>query len=246
MNILFKVILLTILLFYSTELLAQNKIKIMFFNRPPYIEFEENQMTGLIGTPVNKMLNSTKINYEYVNIPAKRQLIILKENKDKVCGLGWFKTEERETYAKFTEPIYKDSSIVALALSNNKKIGNVKFIKDILINKNIILLLKKGFSYGNYIDELIKIYNPEKDMVTCSNKSMLKMLYSSRADYFFISPEEAIYLIINAQKPFDLFRFIYFLDRPKGFKRYIMCSKSVDDEIIEKMNNWIKNNINIR
>jgi uncharacterized protein (TIGR02285 family) len=217
----------------------------MYFNRPPYFEYEGHKMTGLLGSILNKMLHASDIKYDMIEIPARRQIEFIKQNKNKICGIGWFKNKEREKFAKFTKPIYKDTLLIGLALNDNKKIGEVKYLKDILTNKNITLLVKKGFSYGNYLDKMIKQYNPNYSSVTIPIKNIFKMLCAKRIDYFFISTEEAIELIVDSQIPFDNFRFIYFMDIPKGNKRYLMCSKSVDDDTIQKLNIWIDKHIKI-
>ena len=68
---------------------------------------------------------------------------------------------------------------------------------------------------------------------------MLKMLQHNRIDYFFISHEEADSLIESSGIPKNNFKYIAFSDMPKGEKRYLLCSKKVGDDIIEKLNSAI-------
>ena len=55
-------------------------------------------------------------------MPFKRQLITIKANKIKACGIGWFKKTEREKFAWFSQPIYKDKPTVAISKKGNKSL----------------------------------------------------------------------------------------------------------------------------
>jgi hypothetical protein len=69
---------------------------------------------------------------------------------------------------------------------------------------------------------------------------MLQMIQAGRADYFFISQEEAEVLIAASGSPPKHFKYIRFIDMPKGNKRYIMFSPLIEDEIISEINTVIR------
>ena len=69
---------------------------------------------------------------------------------------------------------------------------------------------------------------------------MLKMIYAQHADYFLIAPEEADGLIRTSEFDLQDFRSVHFTDIPSGEKRYILCSKQVEDYIIEQLDMAIR------
>ena len=195
---------------------------------------------GLVGTPVKRAFEKSKLPYKLLEIPPKRQLIMIKKNYGKYCGIGWYKNKKREKFGKFTLPVYKDALTIALTLSSNNKIPKNASIEDLIKNNNLTQLIRNGFSYGKYIDEMIKLYHTNSDIVTADNEKIFLMLTAGRGDYSFVSYEEAINLVLNSDKPVTDFNFIYPRNGKNGEYRYIFCSKKVTDKEIELLNSAIK------
>jgi polar amino acid transport system substrate-binding protein len=104
-------------------------------------------------------------------------------------------------------------------------------------DKKVKLLVKDGFSYGAYVDELIKDYDPATvSVVTSTNVQMLHMILSGRADYFFMSEEEADHIILSAGYERSQFQLQHFADMPAGNHRYIACSQQVSTEVVDLLN----------
>jgi len=108
----------------------------------------------------------------------------------------------------------------------------------------LILMLtcsdRDGYSYGSYLDSKIEEYQPEMERTTGENINMLNMVYNRRSDYFFIAPEEAENPIELSEYDQSDFKLIQFSDIPDGEKRYIIFSKQVDDEIIRRINVYLR------
>lgn len=68
---------------------------------------------------------------------------------------------------------------------------------------------------------------------------MIRMIMANRADFMFISEEEAAYSIEQAGFAPNELQLIHVRDMPEGEKRYLMCNKNVPDEVIEKLNQFI-------
>jgi hypothetical protein len=164
----------------------------------------------------------------------------LKANRGRDCLLGWFKNPERETFARYSIHIYEDKPTIALALAGNGKILADRPLADTLLSADLTLLRKKGYSYGRYIDALISKLLPRQDMTDAENVGMLKMIHSRRADYFFISEEEAHGLTTTSGLPQDDFKFVRFTDMPTGNKRYLLFSKKVAVEEVARIDAAIR------
>jgi hypothetical protein len=75
--------------------------------------------------------------------------------------------------------------------------------------------------------------------VTVENLSMIRMIHAKRADYMFISPEEAEVAIRLSSVPPRELKLITHPDMPHGEKRYLMFSLKVEDETIHRINQYI-------
>ncbi|MBF0389386.1 MAG: transporter substrate-binding domain-containing protein [Desulfamplus sp.] len=216
-------------------------ITIHYHEKPPYYITGDLDVYGLCADPVKEIFKQAGIKFRWEKTPAKRQLEIIKENHARDCGLGWYKTSERETFAKYSLPIYQDRGVIAVKKRDNpKKIMSNRPIEEILSNRELTLLLKSGYSDGQFIDDQIAKLNPKRIVTTIEPIGMLKMISLGRADYFFIAEEEAEALTATSGLPKDEFEFIRFSDMPEGNKRYLIFSKMVEDELIEKINKAIQ------
>lgn len=228
------------MVFLSINVYSAEKTVTLYYNeRPPYmVTGPGGEVTGVTASRAAKAIKDAGFTVKWKLVPTNRQLVELKQNESEFCGVGWFKNTERETFAKFTKAIYQDKPTVGIVRSDSGIQNGVK-LSDLLKEKKIKLLVKDGFSYGPYIDELLKSFVANKQSTTTENADLIKMVSSSRADMLFASQEEAD-LLIQESKLSNL-KFIIFADVLEGEKRYLICSKKMPDKIIEKINKKIKN-----
>lgn len=215
---------------------TNNLITLHYNERPPYLITTENGVGGLTGEPATLVFKMSHIPYRWQQTPSKRQIYLLEQNRGRDCTVGWFKNIEREKFAKYTLPIYQDMPQIALARADNDNMPLETTVDDIFSDPRLNLLVKDGYSYGDYIDGKIEEYNPIRTVTTVENSEMLRMVYAKRADYFFIAPEEANGLITASDFDLQDFKFVHFRDIPSGELRYILCSKQVEDSIIDRLN----------
>lgn len=214
-----------------------------YHDRKPYSFTFPDGVKGICATPVADVFKKAGIPFRWENTPPSRQLEIIKQNKRMECALGWFKNPEREKFARYTLHIYQDKPTIALARVDNERIFNPMSVEKIFNDRGLKILRKNGYSYGKFIDERILKHKPREVLTTADNLSMLKMIHSFRADYFFIAKEEAENLI--KESPFELsdFTHVTFSGMPKGNKRYIICTQMVPELTISKLNRAIQNHI---
>ena len=215
---------------------ANDLITLHYNERPPYLVTTDNGVRGLTGDPATLIFQESDIPFRWQQTPSKRQIYILQQNKGRDCLVGWFKTKEREEFAKYTLPIYQDKPQIALARADNNKIPDVTTVEEIFSDSQLNLLVKDGYSYGDFLDGKIAEYHPVRTETTVENREMLKMVFARHADYFLIAPEEANGLIESSGFDLNDFKFIHFIDILSGEKRYILCSMQVEDSIIDQLN----------
>jgi uncharacterized protein (TIGR02285 family) len=220
----------------ASSLAEQNPITLAYNDRPPYIvALPDGSAAGLTATPAANAFRSAGIPITWKKVPTNRQLAELKENTSRQCAIGWFKNPEREQYFKFTKAIYRDRPTVLIARHQFSTQPN-ETLHSLLLRHDIHVLVKDKFSYGQYIDNLLATLKPPTVVTTNENLQMDEMVRIGRADFMFAAEEEARYLIEQAGfKPRD-FRIIRPPDVPPGERRYIICSKQVEDEAIARLN----------
>jgi uncharacterized protein (TIGR02285 family) len=221
---------------------AQSPIQLYYFERIPYaVKDNQDEVSGLCATPAANAFKKAGIPFQWKKMPFKRQLVTIKHNKKMACGIGWFKNTERESFAHFTDSIYQDKPAIIISKKGNYALKKHRDLKSLFEDKQVKLLVKDGFSYGAYVDELINNYDPViVSVVTSTNVQMLQMILSGRADYFLISEEEAEHIISTAGYEMSQFQLQHFNDMPAGNHRYIACSQQVPLEIINLINQALK------
>ncbi len=217
---------------------AQEKITVNYNERPPYlVPGPDGAATGLTGTPAANAFKSAGIPVVWAKVPTTRQIAAVKESALH-CAIGWFKTPEREQFAKFTKAIYRDKPWLVLANSSFALKDGIR-LEEALSSKGVRVLTKENFSYGPYIDGLLAKTKPNITVSNGTTSQMLQLINAKSVDFMFVSEEEADYLVEQAGLSMKNFRQVRFPDLPAGDKRYIMCSKQVPDEVIGKLNKAI-------
>ena len=219
--------------------LAQS-VTLHYFPRPPYVYQEGGQLVGLTGAVAAAAFRSAGITTTVQDTPASRFLVIVKRDDGLDCGIGWFKNPEREEFGKFTKAIYQDEAMAALTVPDNTRISTADSVESVLANKDLKLLVKQSFSYGKTLDAMMERLQPNRQIATVENVQMVKMIQARRADYMLISPEESVATIAAAGYQPNDFKLLRLVNMPKGESRYILCSKSVPDELIVRINAAIR------
>jgi polar amino acid transport system substrate-binding protein len=215
-------------------------IKVLITSRPPYYVVDDNGLvSGIVASPAVNIFKMAGLDIQWEAASFKRQLQMIEDNKEQICGIGWFKTPKREKFGKFTEYIYQNKPFIALIRSDNRAVAAHRSLRSLMSNQALKMGEKLGFSYGATVDELIDELAPNSITTDQTNVGMVRMLIGKRFDYMISSAEEAAHLI-------DLFSAgnieittLKFLDLPFENKRYILCSKSVGDEIIQRINSAV-------
>lgn len=223
----------------SAPVRAEEPIAILYNDRPPYqVTHQDGSVSGLSATPAAQAFKIAGIPVIWVRVPTNRQLSLIKHDSEKACALGWFRKPDREQYAKFTVPIYRDKPTVALSGARFTVPAGTT-LAEVLARKGVRVLVKDLYSYGPYIDDLLKTLRPDVIRTTSENHQMVQMIQAGRADFMFVAEEEASYFIQQAELAQNALRLLRFSDMSEGEKRHLMCSKQVPDALIAKLNNAI-------
>ena len=216
--------------------LAAPVLKLQIVQRPPYLMVTRaGEVSGIAVAPTVAAFRSAGIPVEWEEVPALRQLLRLKLNEERVCSVGWYKTSEREKFAKFSNAVSQDSPWAGVA--------NIKFeppkdatVSAILANPGTTVLLKSGYVYGNFLDGQIAAMKARRESTSVDMPLLFKMVAYGRAQITFAPIEEIQYYLDTRQIDAADIRIITFSEMPMGYKRYLMCSKLVEDDLIGRFN----------
>ncbi|GAB6191278.1 substrate-binding periplasmic protein [Desulfocastanea catecholica] len=219
---------------------APRGITVHFHERRPLYIAYKNEARGLVANPIGQAFAYADIPFSWQETPASRQLEIIKNNADKSCAAGWFKTAERETFGQFSLPIYQDKAFVAITRADNTLLGDVETLERVFQERRLQVLVKDGYSYGPYIDDHLRRLAPRQVTTTADNQNLMRMIQTYRADYCFMTEEEAQdQLLFSGLKNSD-FKLVHFSDMPRGNKRYLICSKKVDQKTMQRLNDALR------
>ena len=214
-------------------------ITLHYNQRIPYEYLENARVSGLLVDPVVTAFKMAGIPFVWSNTPIKRQFVLLQANRGLDCLLGRYKSPEREAYGQFSAPFYRDKPLVALSLRNQEVIEQEHSLKALVQNPSLRLLLKDGYIYGPQVDDWIKTRPSPPQRTTGENISMLREVYYGKADMFLLGQEEAEALLDGSGLPREQLKIHVFADAPAGELRYLMCSKQVPRELIERINRYL-------
>jgi uncharacterized protein (TIGR02285 family) len=212
-------------------------LTVLFHVRPPYAYYDAGQqVAGILAVPVSTALAKAGISADWVEMPPARQTEEIKRAKDAACGLGWFKRPEREAFAAFTDPIYRDRATIIVARKDDARFADGMSLEDSFQDASRTLIVKTGYSYGAEIDDWITKLQPHTQVSSSTNELLLGMLVQARGDYIIMAPEEAEDLLGSKAEFGSSLHAVQLSDAPDGELRYLMCSKATPAELITRFN----------
>jgi polar amino acid transport system substrate-binding protein len=212
-------------------------ITLYFHIRPPCAQpGAPVGVKGLLVTPVIKALNEAGLDARWVEMPPARQTEEIKRATTPACGLGWFKRPEREEFAIFSAPIYKDRPSVIVTRKDDARFAAPSSLQRIFADPSLKLLVKTGYSYGAVIDGWLQAYRPATQESAGANETMLNMIANRRHDYTIMAAEEADYLLQRDAPLGAALHAIALSDAPEGEQRYLMCSRATPADAIARLN----------
>jgi len=216
-------------------------VTLHYIQRPPYMVRAGEGLTGLTGGPSYRAFRDAKIPVVLQETPFARQMHYLEINAGRDCMIGMFKKPEREKFARYSKPIYQDKPQVLLtAAVHAERFAAHTSVVDVFNDKRLVLLVKLAYSYGATLDALMEKYQPKRQTTVDENLAMVRQIKAGMADYMFMAPEEASGAIAAAgYRPQD-FKQVKFKNMPEGEYRYLLCSKNVPQEWMQRLNASIK------
>ncbi|MES2584659.1 MAG: transporter substrate-binding domain-containing protein [Pseudomonadota bacterium] len=214
---------------------AEDTIDLHFYVRPPYmVKNGEAQASGLTADPAAAAFEKAGVRFRWQQTPAKRQLVMIESGNGLDCGVGWYKTPEREKFGKFTAPVYRDKPTVAITRAKFQP--RDKSLAAVVADPATRVVMKVGLTYGLDIIAIMAKAKAQVQTVTTEQSTLARMVASGRVDFMFSPQEEAELLVAEVEREGEGLKVLTFSDVREGGTRHIMCSRRVSDGTIAKLN----------
>lgn len=216
---------------------GQYSIRLLWTERAPFqYTGDDGNPAGLLVDIGREIFKKAKLPHTEAMLPANRVIFELTKNTRPVCAVGWYKSEERQVIAQFSKPVYHDKPLRAVF----RKDANVAIgasASEVLTTPNTRILIKQGFAYGEYLDNILNTIDLVLvQRVTGNPNNMLLMIKAGRADLVLLAQEEIDFYIKSDPSFNDNFKVVVFKDIPETDRRFIMCSKNISVHTLNRIN----------
>jgi uncharacterized protein (TIGR02285 family) len=219
---------------------AEDELIIYYHERAPYSSKQaDGSVHGITADIITQAMSVAGVAYRWEELPSARQMEVIKRDEAASCGLGWFKRPDRETFAKFSAAIYHDLPSIVVARAKDTRFAGTPSIEALFADKSLTLLTKTGYSYGAALDAKIADQKPNARADASDNRIMLGMVSKERVDYMIMAEEEAKDLLAQPDFTAAGLAIYHLANPPAGEYRYLMCTKSVPDAVITRINQAI-------
>lgn len=219
------------------------QLTLHYHERPPYMSTDANgTLHGLVASPAIQALTSIGIELNQQKTPAARQLNELSHSDSPQCALGWFRNPERESRYRYSLPLYQDQALIGITQRSQVQLQPVAQLRTTMQHPTLTALVKQGYSYGPYIDDLIS-RSSQVSQVTGENNTMLTMIAAGRADYMLLAPEEYTGLLQQNPHQREQFNAIEFTDLERGETRHLVCNQATPEAWLQGVDEWIRSRL---
>ena len=212
------------------------ELKVAYLERPPYYWSENGQPRGFLLDLTRHILEQASVPASFAPLPPSRILEEIRNDHSPWCSIGWFRTPERETFAKFSLPIYRDKRIVLLTTRDKAGLfGGHRTLREVFLDRSLIMAQMASFSYGAFVDALQQETLARTMTVSTTTNVLPRLIAQNRAHYMLLAPEEVPTLLASANVDPGLFVTLGMDDIPPGNLRFLMFSRCVPDETIARI-----------
>lgn len=242
----------TVLLFgillpgFGTAATTEETISVAWRIKPPHQYLENGIEKGILLERTKKIFAQANIPAHFIEEPAKRIWSNFATGKKNYCSFGWYKTSDREPIVQFSIPFHTDPPhTLIVSPAAIAQVSAHKNINTLLADSHLTLGIVDAVSYGAELDALIKNSKNKIERSTTLPMIMARMVSANRASFMFIDREDWEYLketeeSLRQTTQLDL------MGMPAGLSRYIVCSKDVSADKMQRINIAIQKFANVK
>lgn len=219
---------------------APDTLLVTYIEKPPFYATDAHgKPQGFLFERTRAALAEAGITARFESRPPSRALHELREGSEPACSIGWFHTEERARYVRYSPPIYRDRPLLAVTTpAHADEYARHGSLAAMLAVPGVRIGTVAGYSYGDDVDRLLQTLSGRNDPAPNPAANLAKLL-AGRFDLALFNSEDLDYLI--AQSPEHAARIVRLplADVPPGRTRHLICSRTVPPEEAERIDRAI-------
>lgn len=210
-------------------------IEFGFNNKPPLFYFEHGKAVGDVVDITRQACTLAGLKCGFVELPFQRVMAYLEQRRPGFAALGFSKSPQREAFATFSEPIWRDASPILLVRAADKKaFQSYASLADMVARSRYVFGGKLGNVYP--IDEQLRALRERDIRFSGEAQRFPLLLVFGRFDFTMLYlPEVLPALQASAVVP-SAVEIVTYPDMPRGAERYLLFSKEVAPDIVQKLN----------
>lgn len=219
---------------------AAESLLVTYIDKPPYYYTDAQGVPrGFLVERVRQIMARADIEMHLESRPPSRAVQELRTGSPSTCSIGWFRTTERDEFARFTRPIYHDRPLLAVVQQEHAAGFSAHGgLSAILARPGIRIGAVAGYSYGDAVDRMLSPLAERIDRAP-SPASNLAKLAVGRFDVALFNSEELDHLLSLSPEMARRIVRIELSDVPPGKPRHLMCARQVPTAVIERIDHAI-------
>lgn len=175
--------------------------------------------------------------FELRALPQKRLMTQVSTNQPNFCALGIYVTPERSAFARFSRPFFRDPRFIVVAAKRKEAAFRAhKTFLSLSQDPALRLGLIAGFAYGPELDPLLGQMKGNREEFVGTYFQNFGKIALGRIDYAITFPREYETVMAHSKEINAQLMRVDYPDIPMGRLRHFMCSKSVDDAVLNQIN----------
>ncbi|MGA6104087.1 hypothetical protein ABS648_08880 [Pseudomonas solani] len=190
---------------------------------------------------IARLFASAGVATEVVTLPAKRIVWQMQYEPGPHCSVGWIRTREREGFARFSLPIRPP--LYLEVVTNRRALPQVSryaSLRALMAAPGLRLGVSDGFSYGEELDRRIADMGEAALPNSQAPINQLRLLASNRFDYTLADPYDFRWAMSHPSYAHRELVSLVFPDMPPGRPRHLMCSRSVPEATVQRIDQAIR------
>ena len=215
---------------------SQDLVTVAWRIKPPHQYIVNGVAQGILLERAKLIFSQAQIDAQFVEEPAKRIWNNFAIGTKNYCSFGWYRLPEREAIAQFSSVFHSDPPHTILVTPTALKLVSAhRSLSSLLADASLTLGIVDAVSYGPELDTMIKNSKNRIERSTTLPMNMARMIAANRASFMFIDRADWEYLrdsdvYMQQTSQIDL------LGMPPGQDRYIVCSKDIKAEQMQRIN----------
>lgn len=216
------------------------EITVAWRDNPPYNFVDQGREKGFLLARGKRIFEQAQVPAQFVLEPTKRIWAKFQVGTPNYCSLGRYHLAARDPIMRYSLPIHIDPPRIVLAAPGAAaQVGKHATLASLLGDPRLAMGMSDGASFGTEIDAMLANAHTKVERRTVESPLMMKLLVANRVSFVIVDRIAWQYWRLHdpaalGVTPFDL------PDMPAGQKRYLVCSKDIPADVMNRLNAAIK------